>query len=216
MASDGDMFVQRKAWGYNKLCAAFCDNSPTEKLAEIETQSVGNMLSNGHAIPSLKASITQAFAILQSTTSELTLENSHQLQARLIESLHNIERENIAAASAVDVSKAVQKIALKLIESGEGCPSEQNFSKQCCEALGEFWMKRYGSDAFAPYVMSKTKIDSESYRQRSEDACQQAMPKVLELIERAKDSRGGRLSKRKVKRSKPINHTAEGLKEEML
>src|SRR5271169_3450666 len=88
MASDGDMFVQRKAWGYNKLCAAVCDNSPTEKLAEIETQSVGNMLSNGHAIPSLKSSIDQALQVLQSTTSELSLETSNQRCARLIQSLH--------------------------------------------------------------------------------------------------------------------------------
>ena len=60
MASDGDMFVQRKAWGYNKLCAAVCDNSPTEKLAEIETQSVCNMLNNGHAIPSLNCALCRA------------------------------------------------------------------------------------------------------------------------------------------------------------
>lgn len=46
MAADGDMYAQRKAWGFNRLCAAARDHAPVEKLVEIEKKSVRNMLSN--------------------------------------------------------------------------------------------------------------------------------------------------------------------------
>ena len=97
MASDGDMYVQRKAWGYNRLCAAVCDNSSTEKLVEIETQNVGNMLGNGFAVPSLKTSIAQAHQVLESPHTELGLESAGQRRARLIQTLHGIERDFVAA-----------------------------------------------------------------------------------------------------------------------
>ena len=216
MASDGDMFAQRKAWGYNRLCAAVCDNSPTEKLVEIETQSVANMLGNGFAVPSLKPSIIQAFQILQSPHSELGIESASQRRARLIQCLHGIEREFVGAASAVDVFKAVESVGLKNLEAGNDCPTQENFEKQCREALGDFWIRRYGWDSFAAYAMARTHLNPEAYRQRGAIARQQAIPVVSELIQTAMNSPGGRLSKRKAKRSKPISHTADNLKEEFV
>jgi hypothetical protein len=216
MASDGDMYAQRKAWGYNRLCAAVCDNSPTEKLVEIETQNVCNMLGNGFAVPSLKTSIARAHQVLESPHSELGIESAGQRRARMIQTLHGIERDFVAAASAVDVSKAVQSIGLKFLEAGNDCPSKDEFLNQCCEALGDFWIRRYGWDSFAAYAMSRTHLNPESYRQRGAVARQQAIPQISELIKTAMNSPGGRLSKRKAKRSKPINHTSDGLKEELI
>jgi hypothetical protein len=216
MASDGDMFVQRKAWGYNRLCAAVCDNSPTEKLVEIETQNVGNMLGNGFAVPSLKTSIAQAHQILESSQTELGFESAGQRCARLIQTLHGVERDYVAAPSAVDVSKAVQSIGLQYLEGGKTCPTKEDFQRLCCEALGDFWIRRYGWDSFAAYAMSRTHLNPESYRQRGAIARQKAIPQVSELILRAMNSPGGRLSKRKAKRSRPINHTSDGLKQELI
>jgi hypothetical protein len=216
MASDGDMYAQRKAWGYNRLCAAVCDNSPTEKLVEIEAQNVANMLGNGFAVPSLKKSIAQAYQILNSHQIELGIESASQRRARLIQSLHGIERDSIGAASAVDVFKAVEATGLKYLEVGTDWPSEAEFQKQCCEALGDFWMRRYGWDSFAAYAMARTHLSLEAYRLRGAIARQQAVPVVSDLIRTAMDSPGGRLSKRKGKRSKPIIHTAEQLKEEFI
>jgi hypothetical protein len=216
MASDGDMYAQRKVWGFPKLCAAICDNAPTERLVEIETQNVCNMLGNGFAVPSLKTSIARAHQVLESPHSELGIESAGQRRARLIQTLHGIERDNIAAPSAVDVSKAVQSIGLKFLEAGNDCPSEGDFQNQCCEALGDFWIRRYGFDAFAPYAMSRAHLNPESYRQRSLIARQQAIPQISELIQTAMNSPGGRLSKRKAKRSRTISHTSEALKEELI
>jgi hypothetical protein len=175
MAADGDMFVQRKAWGYNWLCAAVCDNAPTEKLAEIETPNVRNMLGNGFAVPSLKASIDQAFAILESPNTELGLESANQRSERLIESLHGIERKHIEAPSATDISKVVKAIALNCSASGQGAMSRQDFENRCVDALGDFWMRRYGWELFAPYVMRKARLSQESYRERSKAAREQAI-----------------------------------------
>ena len=44
MAGDGDMFAQRTAWGYSRLCAAASNGAPTERLGQIEVQCVRNML----------------------------------------------------------------------------------------------------------------------------------------------------------------------------
>jgi len=134
----------------------------------------------------------------------------------LIQTLHGIEREFVAAPSAVDVSKAVQSISLQLLETGNDCPAKEDFQKQCCEALGDFWIRRYGWDSFAAYAMSRTHLNPESYQQRGAVARRQAIPQVSELIQTAMNSPGGRLSKRKAKRSKPINHTPDGLKEELV
>jgi hypothetical protein len=216
MASDGDMYAQRKAWGYNRLCAAVCDNSPTEKLVEIETQNISNMLGNGFAVPSLKTAIARAYQVLESPHSELGIESASQRRARMIQTQHGIERDFVAAPSAVDVSKAVQSIGLKFLEAGNDYPSKEDFQKKCFEALGDFWIRRYGFDAFAPYAMSRAHLNPEAYRQRSLFARQQAIPQISELIQTAMNSPGGRLSKRKAKRSRPINHTSESLKEELI
>lgn len=215
MAADGDMFVQRKAWGYNRLCAAVCDNAPTEKLVEIEAQNVRNMLGNGFAVPSLKVSIDQAFAILESPNTELGLELTSQRSARLIQSLRTIERNHVEAASATDISKVIQGIALTCMDSDQGSMSRQDFEKRCVEALADFWMRRYGWEPFAPYVMRKAHLTQQTYGERSKAAREQAVPKVSELLRQAMASPSGKLSKRKDKR-RPIVHTAEGLKEELI
>ncbi|SRR6266446_890303 len=216
MAADGDMYVQRKAWGYNRLCAAVCDNAPPEKLAEIETQNVRNMLGNGFAVPSLKVSVEQAFGILESPNTELGFESASQRRARLIETLHKVERDFVESGSAVDVSKVVRGVALKFLAGDDNCPSKQDFENRCCAALGDFWMRRYGWELFAPYVMRRAHLNQESYRLRSAAARQQAIPKISEIIQTAMTSPGGKLSKRKGKRSKSISHTPDGLKEELI
>jgi hypothetical protein len=63
--------------------------------------------------------------------------------------------------------------------------------------------------------MPRAHLNSESYRQRSAIARQQAVPKISELIKIAMSSPGGRLSKRKAKRRRPIKHTPDGLNEEL-
>jgi hypothetical protein len=215
MAADGDMFVQRKAWGFNRLCAAVCDNAPTEKLVEIEAQNVRNMLANGFAVPSFKVSIQQAFDILESLNTELGFESAGQRRVRLIETLHKIERDFIESGSATDVSKVIQIVALKFLASDDTCPSRDDFEKQCCVALGDFWMRRYGWELFAPYVIRRTHLNQVSYRQRSTTARQQAIPVISEIIRTAMNSPGGKLPKRKGKHAKQISHTPDGLKEEL-
>jgi len=216
MAADGDMYVQRKAWGYNRLCAAVCENAPTEKLAEIEKQSVRNMLSNGFAVPSFKVSIQRAFGILESPNTELGIESAGQRRARLIETLHRVERDFIGSGSAADVSKVIQSVALKCLAADDGCPSREDFEKQCCTSLGDFWMRRYGWDLFAAYAMPRAHLNPESYRQRSAIARQQAIPEISELIRTAMAAPGGKLPKRAGKRAKQISHTPDGLKEELV
>lgn len=216
MAADGDMYVQRKAWGYNRLCAAVCDNAPTERLVEIETQNVRNMLGNGFAVPSLKFSVEQAFGILESPQTELGFESASQRRARLIESLHRVERDFVESASAIDVFKVVEGVALKFLGRDDTCPSRQDFENQCCAALGDFWMRRYGWELFAPYVMRRAHLNQESYHLRSAAARQQAIPRIAEIIQIAMTSPGGKLLKRKRRRSKPIIHTLDGLKEELI
>ncbi len=183
---------------------------------KLKTQNISNMLGNGFAVPSLKTAIARAYQVLESPHSELGIESASQRRARMIQTQHGIERDFVAAPSAVDVSKAVQSIGLKFLEAGNDYPSKEDFQKKCCEALADFWIRRYGFDAFAPYAMSRAHLNPEAYRQRSLIARQQAIPQISELIQTAMNSPGGRLSKRKAKRSRPINHTSESLKEELI
>ena len=215
MAADGDMYAQRKVWGYNQLCAAARDHAPTEKLVEIEKKNVRNMLSNGYAVPSLKKSIEQAYGILEGLNAELGLEAVSQRRTRLIESLRSIERDFIEAPSSVDVSKVVRQVALEILAGEHNCPPRQNFEDRCCEALGDFWLHRCGWDSFRANVMKNGGLSHESYDKMSADACQQAKPEVSELIHAAMQSREGRLPKRSSKHKKPIKHTPEGLTEEL-
>ena len=174
MAADGDMYAQRKVWGYNRLCAAARDHAPTEKLVEIEKKSVRNMLSNGYAVPSLKKSIEQAYNTLEGSNAELGFESVPQRQTRLIESLHGIERDFIEAPSSVDVSKVVRQVALEILVEGQNCPARRNFEDRCCEALGDLWLHRFGWDSFRANVMKNGGLSRESYDKMSSDASQQA------------------------------------------
>jgi hypothetical protein len=215
MAADGDMYAQRKAWGYNRLCAAARDHAPVETLVEIEKKNVRNMLSNGYAVPSLQKSIEQAYSVLRGANAELGLESGTQRRARLIESLHSIERDFIEAPSSVDVSKIVCKVALEILGGEQNCPPKESFECKCCEALGDFWLHRCGWDSFRANVMKNGGLSRDAYDDMSANACQQAKPEVSKLIHEAMKSRDGRLPKRSSKRQKPIFHTPEGLREEL-
>jgi hypothetical protein len=215
MAADGDMYAQRRVWGYNRLCAAAREKVPTENLVEIEKKSIRNMLSNGYAVPSLKQTVDQAYSILQGSNTELGLESVPQRQTRLIETLHWIERNYIEAPSAVDVSKVIRQVALEILAGISTCPSKQSFEGKCCDAVGDFWLHRFGWDSFRANVMKNGGFSREAYDKMAADACQQAIPEVSKLIYSAMQSREGKLPKRSSKHGKAIQHTPEGLNEEL-
>jgi hypothetical protein len=215
MAADGDMYAQRKVWGFPRLCAAARDNAPTEKLVEIEKKCISNMLSNGYAVPSLRPSIEKAYAVLLSANTELGLESANQLRTRLIESIHKIGRDYIDAPSSDDVSKIVRQVALEVLEGANPYPSKQKFEEKCCDKLLVFWLHRFGWDSFSANVMKNGRLSRKSYEKISAVACQQAKLEVSELIHMAMQSRNGRLSRRILKREKPIIHTLIGLNVEL-
>jgi hypothetical protein len=215
MAGDGDMFSQRTAWGYNRLCAAASDGAPTERLVEIEVQSVRNMLGNGYAVPSLKQSVHNAYCVLESSYTDLPMESASQRCARLIETVRMIEKDSVEAPSSADVAKAVMSVGLRMIETNHPLPSRTEFEKECCGALGSFWLHRYGWDSFGPYVMRHGHLSPEAYAQMSGHACEQAIPDISELMHASMLSPGGRLAKRRVARTHPILHTVEGLNQEL-
>jgi hypothetical protein len=211
MAGDGDMFAQRKAWGYNRLCAAAAGGAPIERLAKIEVQAVRNMLGNGYAVPSLKESVQEVYRVLESLQTALPMESRSQTRARLFEAVRVTERKWVEARSAPDVAKTVISVALRMIDTGRPLPIEGEFEKECCRALGTFWLDRYVWDSFAPYVMRHGGLSADAYRQMSRQASEGAIPDVSELIHASMFSRGGRLAKRRVARTQPVLHTVEGL-----
>ncbi len=210
MAADGDMFAQRKAWGYNQLCAAACDRAPMEKLVAIEEKSVRNMLSNGYAVPSLKVSVEYGFQIVNGSRAELKLDSPAE---RLIAGLRGLERTFVEAPNASDVSKAVLAVGLSALEKGRTFESSEEFAKECCHQLGTFWLRRHGWESFPAYVMKNGKLSRDAYHKMAAEACSQAGPQVAKLIQSAMSSPGGRLPKRGPKRNKQIEHTPEGLNE---
>ena len=215
MAGDGDMFAQRKAWGYNRLCAAAAGGAPIERLAEIEVQAVRNMLGNGYAVPSLKESVQAAHRILESLQTDLPMESPSQTGARLVEAVRVIQRESVEAPSAPDVAKTVISVGLVMIETGRPPPTKAELEKECCRALGTFWLDRYGWDSFKPYVMRSGGLSAEAYKQMSRQASEGAISEVSELIHASMSSPGGRLAKRRMARSQPVQHTIEGLNREL-
>jgi len=215
MAGDGDMFAQRKVWGYNRLCAAASDGAPIERLAEIGVQAVRNMLGNGYAVPSLKQTVQNAYRVLESLQTDLPIESPSEKRARLIEAVRVIERESVEAPSSADVAKTVISVGLGMIEAGRPLPPKSEFERECCRTLGTFWLHRYGWDSFAPYVMRRGGLSVEAYKQMSRQASEGAISDVSELIHASMFSRGGRLAKRRMARSQPVLHTAEGLNQEL-
>jgi hypothetical protein len=215
MAGDGDMFAQRAAWGYNRLCAAASDGAPIERLAEIEVQTIRNMLGNGYAVPSLKQSVHQAYRILEHLHTDLPIESPSQRCARLIETVRMIERNSVEAPSSADIAKVVISVGVRMIETRQPLQSRLEFEQECCRELGSFWLHRYGWDSFAPYVMRHGRQSPEAYKQMSGHACEQAISDVSELIHASMCSPGGRFAKRKVARGQPILHTIEGLNQEL-
>jgi hypothetical protein len=212
MASDGDMYAQRKVWGYNQLCAAACDGAPTEKLVAIEEKTVRNMLSNGYAVPSLKVSTDYAYKIVEGSDNGLNLESSSQLCERLIAGIRKIERSFVAASNSSDVAKTVISVGLQALQTGHKFRSKEEFDIACCQHLGNFWLHRFAWDSFDSYVKRHRGISQEKYKQLASDACQQAMPVVAKTIQTAMLARGGRLPKR----TKSIKHTLDGLKEALI
>lgn len=216
MAGDGGMFAQRTAWGYNRLCAAAYDGAPIERLAEIEVQCVRNMLGNGYAIPTLRQSMHHAYRLLESLRTDLPIESASQRCARLIETVRMIERNSVEAPSSADVAKAVISVGVRIIETNQPLPSRTEFERDCEARLGSFWLHRYGWDLFAPYVMRHGHLSREAYEHMSAHACEQAIADLSEVIHASMLSPGGRLArKRRVARSQPILHTAEGLSQEL-
>ncbi len=126
-----------------------------------------------------------------------------------------VERESVEAQSSADVAKAVISVGLGILETGQPLPSMSEFQKECCRTLGTFWLHRYGWNSFAPYVMRRSGLSAEAYKQMSRQASEGAISDISELIHASMFSRGGRLPKRRVARSQPVQHTIEGLNQEL-
>lgn len=215
MAADGDMYAQRKAWGFNRLCAAARDHAPVEKLVEIEKKSVRNMLSNGYAVPSLKPSVELAYKLVEANQNGLQLDSINQIHEQLFAGVHKLQRDFIDSPNSSEVAKSVLSIALSALESGQQFQSQVEFESACCGYLGKFWLNRCGWDSFRANVMKNGGLSLEAYEKMSTDACQQALPEISELIRLAMHSRNGRLPKRSSKNKKSIKHTPDGLNEEL-
>jgi hypothetical protein len=213
MAADGDMYAQRKAWGFNRLCAAARDHAPVEKLVEIEKKSVRNMLSNGYAVPSLKPSVECAYKLVEAHQNGLQLDSVSQTEKQLIAGIHKLQRDFIDSPNSSEVAKSILSVALSALESGQQFQSHEEFESACCSYLGKFWLNRCGWDSFRANVMKNGGLSLEAYEKMSSDACQQALPEISELIRSAMHSRNGRLPKRSGKSQKSIKHTPEGLNE---
>jgi hypothetical protein len=106
-------------------------------------------------------------------------------------------------------------VALSSLETGRQFNSREEFEIECCQQLGDFWLRRCGWDSFRAYVMKHGGFSREAYDKLAADARLQAIPQVSKLIHAAMSSPGGRLPKRGLKRNKPIAHTPDGLSEEL-
>ena len=213
MAADGDMYAQRKVWGFNRLCAAARDHAPVEKLVEIEKKNVRNMLSNGYAVPSLKPSVECAYKLVEAHQNGLQLDSVSQTEKQLIAGIHKLQRDFIDSPNSSEVAKSILSVALSALESGQQFQSQEEFESACCSNLGKFWLRRFGWDLFQANVMKNGGLSLEAYDKMSLGACQQALPEISELIRSAMHSRNGRLPKRSGKGKKSIKHTPEGLNE---
>ena len=215
MAADGDMYAQRKAWGFNRLCAAARDHAPIEKLVEIEKKSVRNMLSNGYAVPSLKPSVEFAYKLVESLQNGLRLNSPSEVEKQLVVGMDKLKREFIDCPNSREIAKSVLAVALQAVESGRHFQSQEEFESACCSNLGNFWLHRFGWDLFQANVMKKGGFSPGAYEEMSAEACQQALAPIADLIHSAMRSRNGRLPKRGKKSKTSIEHTPEGLNEEL-
>jgi hypothetical protein len=213
MAADGDMYAQRKAWGFNRLCAAARDHAPIEKLVEIEKKSVRNMLSNGYAVPSLKPSVELAYRLVEANQNGLQLNSPSEVEKQLVVGMDKLKRQFIDAPNTREIAKSVLAVALQAIESGRHFQSKEEFESACCSNLGNFWLHRFGWDLFQANVMKKGGFSHGAYEEMSSEACQQALTQISELIHLAMRSRNGRLPKCSKKNKASIKHTPEGLNE---
>jgi hypothetical protein len=213
MAADGDMYAQRKVWGFNQLCAAARDHAPVEKLVEIEKKCVRNMLSNGCAVPSLMPSVELAYKLVEASQNGLPLDSVSQTEQQLVAGIKKLERDFVDSLSSSEVAKSVLAVGLSALESGQQFQSMEEFESACCDYLSKFSVNRYGWDSFRANVMKNSGLSLEAYEKMSSDACQLALPEISELFRLAMHSRNGRLSKRSGKGKKSIKHTPEGLNE---
>jgi hypothetical protein len=141
MASDGDLFQQRRAWGFAKAYTVACAGGPLEAEAAAVARATRNALNGDFRMPSLGPLLAAATDALAQHFSSLFSNDLIEGKRTLRERLAAVERGYADFPSSHDVRAVVERLACEAIEDGSILAGEL-FRHTSYERLGRWLVDR--------------------------------------------------------------------------
>jgi hypothetical protein len=207
MASDGDLFFQRRAWGFAKAYKIACSGGPLEVEAAAVVRAERNALKGDCRIPALGPLINAAAKAVSDHQAGLFSDDPHEGTRMVSNRLAAVERGYADFPTSHNVKTVIEKLACEAIEDGRRV-SASAFRDEAIDVAGRYLFDRLHAKPTEMDVQKAQHLDRAASLSRQSavyDLCRQETKKMLNEVA---DSRSGRPAKQQRPEGPDINSLA--------
>lgn len=194
MASDGDLFFQRRAWGFAKAYKIACAGGPLEDEAAAVVRALKNALKSDFRMPALGPLMDAAFRAMSDHQAGLFSDDPNE-GVRLVQSkLAAVERAFADFPTSHCVKTVIERLACEAIEDGR-CLSENAFHDQAIEASARYTFDRLHAKPTEMDVQKAQHLDRAAVLARQSAVFDQCRKEATAILNEVAESRSGRPAK---------------------
>jgi hypothetical protein len=191
MASDGDLFFQRRAWGFAKAYKIACSGGPLEDEAAAVVRAVRNALKSDFRMPALGPLIEAAAKAVSDHQTGLFSDAPHEGTRMVSSKLAAVERGYADFPTSHNVKTVIEKIACEAIEDGRRV-TPSAFRDEAIEAVGRNVFDRLHAKPTEMDVQKAQHLDRAATLARESAVYELCHEETKKMLNEVADSRGGR------------------------
>jgi hypothetical protein len=214
MASDGDLFYQRRACGFSKAYKIACAGGSVSDEVAAVNRAVKNALNGPFRMPSLGPMQETASRALAEFQNGLFSNDPIQGKQILKDCLNAVEHRFADLPTSHDVRSAIERVGCEAIEEGHPISPEQ-FKQLCFEQISDQTIDRWHLQPSEINVRKALHIDRDAIHAKGNAVKEQCRPTIVKMLEEVAASPNGRPAKANSKTGPDVN-SVEGLSESLL
>jgi hypothetical protein len=207
MASDGDLFFQRRAWGFAKAYKIACACGPEADEAAVVVLGAKNALKSDFRMPALGPLIDAAIESVADHEAGLFSNSPREGTQMLGHRLAVIERNHAEFPTSHGLKTVIEQRTCEAIEDGRKI-SEDAFRTELLEAAGRWAVDRLHFKPTEIDVKKAQHLDRSGALAREEAVFQKCLPELMPVLKEVAASRTGRPARIRREDSPDINSRA--------
>ena len=208
MASEGDLFFQRRAWGFAKAYKIACSGGPLADEASAVVRAARNALKGDCRMPALGPLINAAAAAASDHHAGLFSDDPHEGTKMVSSRLAAVERGFADFPTSHSVKTVIEKIACEVIEDGRRV-SASVFRDEAMEVAGRYLFDRLHGKPTEMDVQKAQHLDRVGSLARQDAVFELCRPEMTKMLNEVADSRSGRPANSQRADGPDINSLAE-------